>query len=120
MDISDDEAIHLKRESSKNQACKQVIDLLDIYDTIEQFNKDKALWSYIEEYFKQIILVNANFESNLNLDAFSKDQLETLGLLSQLEQLVQTLVFQTESNPEESQAHPVDQQIVTDLAYCTQ
>ena len=73
MEFSDDEPIHLKRDSSKLLACKQVIDLLEFYDSIDQFNKDKTLWSNIEEYFRQIILVNTNFESNLNLETISKD-----------------------------------------------
>jgi hypothetical protein len=82
--------------------------MLQRYDSIQKFNQDKQLWAYIEVYFKQIILASVNFEINYNLDAFSKEQIETLGLLSRLEQHVQSLVFQSESSFEDIQAQPVD------------
>lgn len=55
--------------------------MLQRYDSMQKFNQDKQLWAYIEEYFKQIILGSVNLEINYNLDAFSKEQIESLGLL---------------------------------------
>ena len=39
------------------------------------------MWLQIDEYFRQIILISANFESNTSLDNLSQEQLENLGLL---------------------------------------
>jgi hypothetical protein len=39
------------------------------------------MWLQIDEYFRQIILISANFESNTSLDNLSHEQLENLGLL---------------------------------------
>lgn len=58
-----------------------MLNMLQRYDSMQKFNQDKQLWAYIEEYFKQIILGSVNLEINYNLDAISKEQIESLGLL---------------------------------------
>lgn len=76
------DSIFLQRDSHKTEGCRQILDLMEVYDSVEAFSKDSLLWHQVEEYYRQIILLNANFESNLNFDALSKDQLETMGLIS--------------------------------------
>ncbi len=86
-----------------------MLKILSKYATKEDFEKDSALWQRIDKFFKEILIANINLQTNLNTETVSYDYLSNIGVISQIEALIDQLVRGNEMTVSyDGQKKPVD------------
>ena len=89
--------------------CAGMLKILSKYATKEDFEKDSALWQRIDKFFKEILIANINLQTNLNTETVSYDYLSNIGVISQIEALIDQLVRGNEMTVSyDGQQKPVD------------